>query len=108
MTTVTRSMATFLSLLCLLVRLERQALQSTILDSLSNIVYNSYTKVSRRLNPIILPKVSSRGLNDGFVHPGIHDADQGKRQQHHDEEVGNQYIVPTVVHPLPHLSGTNL
>ena len=56
----------------------------------------------------VLPKVSSRGLNDGFVHPGIHDADQGKRQQHHDEEVGNQYIVPAVVHPLPHLSGTNL
>ena len=58
--------------------------------------------------PSLLPEVSSWGLNDGLVHPGVHYADEGKGQQHHDEEVGNQYIVPAVVHSLPHLSGTDL
>ena len=56
----------------------------------------------------LLPKVSSRGLNDGLVHPGVHYADQSEGQQHHDEEVSNQYIVSAVVHSLPHLGGTNL
>ena len=95
MTTVRRSIATFRSLLCLLVILKK-SIGLTITKKLSTLVY------------FFLPKVSSGGLNDGLVHPGVHNADQSKGQQHHDEEVGNQYIVPTVVHSLSHLSWTNL
>ena len=74
---------------------------SPIIQSIKRILTNN-------ISQFFVPKVSSRGLNDCLVHLGVHDADESKGEQHHDKEVGNQDIVPAVVHSLPHLSGTNL
>ena len=108
-TTVMRSIATFLSRLCLLVILENNQEVDDYNQDPGNYAINKTTGPDKIwIFQFFPPKVSSRGLNDGLVHPGVHYADQSEGQQHHDEEVSNQYIVSAVVHSLPHLGGTNL
>jgi len=54
------------------------------------------------------PKVLAGVLRDCPVHPDVHDGDESKGEQHHDDKVGYQEIVPAVGHSLSQFSGTNL
>ena len=74
---------------------------SPIIQSIKRILTNN-------ISQFFVPKVSSRGPNDCLVHPGVHDGDESKGEQHHDDKVGYQDIVPAVGHCLSQFSGTNL
>ena len=48
------------------------------------------------------------GLPDLPHHQRVHDGDQEEGQEHHEYEVGNEDIVPTVADGLPHVGGADV